>query len=71
MAKVHLFNTRKVGGPSIILPITGRNEVEIPAEGDPDKDGDELIEDAKGVLVEADADRLRKQAGSIRGLVVK
>lgn len=71
MAKVRLFNTRKVGGPSIILYLPGRNDAVVPAEGDPDKKGDELIEGAKGVSVEADADRLRRQAGAIRGLVVK
>lgn len=71
MAKVHLFNTRKVGQPSIILPVTGRNDVTIPAEGDPDEGEGGLIEGAKGVVVEADVERLRNQAASIRGLVVK
>lgn len=71
MAKVHLFNARKVGGPSIILHIPGRSDVEIPAEGDSNEANDELIEGAKGVFVEADAARLRKQAGLVRGLVVK
>lgn len=70
MVKVHLFNNRPVGGPSIILSLPARSNVEIPAEGDPENKG-ELIEDAKGVVVEADVDRLNKQAKSIRGLVVK
>jgi hypothetical protein len=71
MAKVRLFNTRGVGQPSIILPIPGQSEVVIPAEGDPDKDGDELIEGAKGVLVEADLERLQRQATQVRGLKVR
>ena len=70
MAKVQLFNNRPVGGPSIIFPIHGRSDVEIPAEGDPENKG-ELINGAKGVVVEADVDRLKKQAGGIRGLVAK
>ena len=71
MEQVHLFNSRKVGGPSIILPIPGRNDVEIPAEGDPSSDSDDLIDGAKGVVIEADRERLVKQATAIRGLVIE
>lgn len=72
MAQAHLFNSRKVGGPSIVIPIPGRNEVIVPAEGKPNGTKDELIEDAVGVVVEVgDLARLQKQASQIRGLVVK
>ena len=72
MAQVQLFNTRKVGGPPIVLPIPGRNDVDIPAEGDPNGTKDELIEGAKGVVVEVeDVTRLQKQATQIRGLKVQ
>lgn len=71
MDKVRLYNTRKVGGPSITIPIPGHNDVSIPAEGDPDGDSNALVKDAKGVEVEADAARLQKQAKLIRGLKVE
>ena len=71
MEKVQLFNTRRVGGPSITLPIPGRDDVTIPAEGDPKSTKGELIKGAKGVVVEADLARLQKQAAAIRGLKVQ
>ena len=70
MAQGRLFNTRRVGGPSITLPFPGRNEVVIPAEGD-DEGAGELIEGAVGVVVEADLERLQRQATQVRGLMVR
>lgn len=71
MEKVKLYNSRKVGSPPIILPVPGRNEVTIPAEGAPEKGTGELIDGAKGVEVMADRERLLGQAALIHGLVVK
>ena len=69
--KVHLFNSRPVGGPSLVVPLPGRNDAVVPAEGNPKGTKGELIKGAKGVVVEADIARLQKQAAGIRGLVVK
>ncbi len=72
MTQVHLFNVRPVGGPSIILPIPGRKNALIPAEGKPGGAKNELIDGAKGVVVKVDdTARLQKQVEMTRGLVIK
>lgn len=67
MAKVKLFNSKPVGGPAIVLPVHGRADVVVPAEGDGEGN---LIDEAVGVTVEADKARLEKQAVQVSGLVV-
>ena len=71
MENVRLYNTRRVGGPALIISLPGHNDVLVPAEGDPEGAKGELIDGAKGVVVEADLARLQKQAKQIRGLKVE
>jgi len=68
VSEIKVFNTRKVGGPTIILYIPNAGDAVIPAEGSDGKGG--LIEGAKGITVFVDKAWLERQYGHVSGLKV-
>lgn len=68
MAQTKVFNTRKVGGPIIILQIPKAGDAIVPAEGDGEGG---LIEGAEGVIVFADKAWLQARYGKVRGLMIE